>query len=184
MTEGSGRTFGGHDVDYLSNHASGDLMAGAHWMATIQNQNWVPWSGVESKRDTTWTTYCVELLNVNLTATVQQHHDMHFADYLSCNANGHDICRCRGEWDALAANDSVLDCPNAQAWDDSQTYVGRQRMYWVTDGPALQEPQGHWYSHPAATECVHENMNVGDIMDNGKPCTWKVHPLARVTKGG
>merc|ERR1712107_545653 len=80
-------------VDYLGNHDTSDVLAGAHWMTRLANDEEVDFAGV-TFNETTWTLYCLEVLEVNLQHNARWKKVNKFADYLSCNYNADAKCFC------------------------------------------------------------------------------------------
>lgn len=190
------------DVDYLANHNSGDLLGDVALLTTVP----APFN--RSFANTTISMYCVEIMDVRIPATVTTEGNTSFADYVACNYLGNRIdparpqCRCENFVDrwiggqdlneschAAEGGPCTLDmlfmrnlsscvckCSTASS-TYSSIYTGMEPTYY-----GARQRLGHWYSHPAATECE-EHEVVGQTRASGLPCTWKRHGEARVFRG-
>lgn len=183
------------DIDYLMNHASGDLPGDAALVTAFPD---APWADM---RDATFTLYCVDLLKIEVSGTITPEDDHRFADYISCNMNSDHSdpqCDCDFYIDRSLAGQStsmchsrfggrcgggahrppqcVCDC-SSQSTADSSTYTGMSPVRFGN-----QEVLGHWYSHPTKSECA-EDETLGDMRGDGTQCTWKRRKEARVVYG-
>lgn len=204
------------NVDYLQNHDSADMTASAMWMAQMASSpEQIQPVANATFNETTWTLFCVEMLNVSLPGTVTTMGNNSFADYLSCNNNddhSNPQCHCVmfedrtiGQIDTNACHQfyggyldtssfqwiygknlsipclpqlfgpsfegCVCSCTSASL-KYSRTYIGMQPAFGY----------GVWYSHPKETECT-EDVDLGGRLNNGRTCTWKRSPMARVVHG-
>jgi hypothetical protein len=191
-----------YDVDYLMNHNSGDISGDTSFVASASRDPNQTGFLNTTFRWSTFTLYCVEVLDVHVSDTITTEGDTRYADYLSCDDNDNATdpqCGCDNSIDRFLskAKDQMKYCHSTsggpcnsssimrsckcecsqQSLELSAKYTGMMPVYYGQDSLL-----GHWYSHPKLTEC-HENEVIGSHRDDGTQCTWTRHGEARVLRG-
>jgi len=190
-----------YSVDYLANHNSGDFIGDADWLSGQSlNPDRMQFVNITFRK--AWMVrYCVQVLRVEIPDT--EYGNSSFSDYSSCNDN-HDpkapTCSCSNWIDRTIAkqdtdkycsksdgtpcgghnwsHDCTCNCTDA-AMRYTDMYTGYMPVYNRESGERL----GSWYAHPAAGECgEHDTVGKPRAAD-GKVCTWKRDPEARIVTG-
>lgn len=179
-----------NDVDYLMNHASGDMLGDATLVTAMPDS---PWASFDRA---TFTLYCVEVLHVSVSNT-DTNDDDRFADYVSCNMgrdHSRPTCECDFWIDRSLGGTSTSMCDrgcsqmnhrppscnchcSSESSANSAKYTGMMPVRFHSG-----ERLGSWYSHPQDTECA-EDENLGQLRGDGSQCTWKRRGEARVVTG-
>ncbi|CAE8639924.1 unnamed protein product [Polarella glacialis] len=187
-----------YDIDYLSNHDSGNVMGD---VAIIMYGATHPTPFFENFTQATFTMFCVEVLLVKIPNTITTGGDDRFADYQSCNENpSAPECVCDNWIDRkfIAQQDPDPYCHlqdgrpcSVESFNNNSCTCtcSQESLEWsawhtgmmpVFSGSSVQ--LGNWYSHPKAGECA-EHESVGKVREAGSQCTWKRRPDARTFRG-
>lgn len=188
------------DVDYLTNHDSGDVVGDVAMVTASVSSGRRPPDFFGNFTKSTYTLYCVEVLKVSVPDTITTGGDDRFADYLSCNLNeDHRApeCACDVWIDRVIANQDPNPYCHVPTGGpcDMQSWLKRNCTCTCTEHSLRMSAKytgktpvgvpvqlGNWYSHPKAGEC-RETEEVGVIRRDGSQCTWKTRPDARVVHG-
>mmetsp|Transcript_87224 Transcript_87224/g.157107 ORF Transcript_87224/g.157107 Transcript_87224/m.157107 type:complete len:410 (-) Transcript_87224:230-1459(-) len=196
-----------YDIDYLSNHNSGNLLGDVAIITVTGYSNTShPAPFFKNFTKATFTMYCVEVLSVKIPNTITTGGDDRFADYQSCNSDDPNDpsapkCDCDSWIDRYFAKqdpdpychlqhggpcsmETFLNTSNGCTCTCSKESLGwsaqHTGMMPAFFGSSVQ--LGNWYSHPKAGECA-EHESVGKVREDGSQCTWKRRADARTFRG-